>query len=68
MVLDNNHGKARWHTVDVPTTFSPNVKSLEVLHTFGVTADPPTNTYSVGKPLDNYARQLMGKRVDYVLC
>jgi len=52
---------------DVPTTFSPNATPLEVLHTFGVTADSPTNTYSAGKPLDDYARQFMGKRLDYVL-
>ena len=40
---------------------------LEALHTFGVTADSPANTYSAGKPLDDYARQFMGKRLDYVL-
>jgi sphingomyelin phosphodiesterase 2 len=39
----------------------------EALHTFGVTADSPTNTYSAGKPLDGYAKQFMGKRLDYVL-
>ena len=39
----------------------------EAVHTFGVTADSPSNTYSAGKPLDGYARQFMGKRLDYVL-
>jgi len=52
---------------DVPTTFSPNATPLEVVHTFGVTADCPSNTYSAGKYLDDYARQFMGKRLDYVL-
>ena len=52
---------------DVPTTFSPNATPLEVLHTFGVTTDSPANIYSAGKSLDDYARQFMGKRLDYVL-
>ena len=52
---------------NVPTTFSPDTTPLEALHTFGVTADSPINTYSAGKPLDDYAKQFMGKRLDYVL-
>jgi sphingomyelin phosphodiesterase 2 len=52
---------------NVPTTFSPNMTPLDTLHTFGVTADSPANTYSAGKPLDDYAKQFMGKRLDYVL-
>ena len=52
---------------DVPMTFAPNATILEVLHTFGVTTDSPTNTYSTGKSLDDYARQFMGKRLDCVL-
>ena len=43
------------------------MKPLEALHAFGITADSPVNTYSAGKPLDDYARQFMGKRLDYVL-
>lgn len=34
---------------------------------FGVTADSPINTYSAGKPLDGYAQEFQGKRLDYVL-
>lgn len=34
---------------------------------FGVTADSPLNSYSAGKPLDDYAREFQGKRLDYVL-
>lgn len=52
---------------DVPAIFPPSMTSLEALHTFGVTADSPVNTYSAGKPLDGYAKQFMGKRLDYVL-
>jgi len=47
--------------------FPPDMKPLEALHTFGVTADSPVNTHSAGEPLDDYAGQLMGKRLDYVL-
>ena len=52
---------------DVPSAIPQNMTPLEALHTFGVTADSPANTYSAGKPLDDYARQFMGKRLDYVL-
>ena len=52
---------------NVPTTFPPNTPPLEAVHTFGITADSPANTYSAGKPLDDYARQFQGKRLDYVL-
>jgi len=53
--------------LDVPATFAPNTTPLEAVHTFGVTADSPADTYSAGKPLDAYARQFLGKRLDYVL-
>ena len=52
---------------DVPVTFAPNATLLEVLHMFGATTDSPINTYSAGKSLDDYARQFMEKRLDYVL-
>lgn len=52
---------------NVPSAFPPNMTPADALHTFGVTADSPVNTYSAGKPLDAYARQFMGKRLDYVL-
>ncbi|KAF9654091.1 DNase I-like protein [Thelephora ganbajun] len=52
---------------NAPETASPNMAPLDAIHTFGVTADSPLNTYSAGKPLDGYARQFMGKRLDYVL-
>jgi len=52
---------------NVPTAFPPNMPPLEAVHTFGITADSPANTYSAGKPLDDYARQFQGKRLDYVL-
>lgn len=39
----------------------------EAITRFGVTADSPVNTWSAGKPLDEFARQFWGKRLDYVL-
>jgi sphingomyelin phosphodiesterase 2 len=38
----------------------------EAVSAYGVTADSPLNTYSAGKPLEHYARQFMGKRLDYI--
>ena len=71
MALIKDHSGLRdaWEDThpNVPTTFTPNVPPLEALHTFGITADSPVNTYSAGKPLDDYARQFMGKRLDYIL-
>ena len=52
---------------NAPATLPPNMVSLEAVHTFGITADSPANTYSAGKPLDDYARQFQGKRLDYIL-
>ena len=52
---------------NVPATFSPSMTALDALHKFGVTADSPINTYTAGRPLDDYAREFMGKRLDYVL-
>lgn len=46
---------------------SQDMTALDAVHTFGLTADSPSNTYSAGKPLDDYARQFKGKRLDYVL-
>ena len=71
MVLIKQHSGLRdaWEDthLDVPPSFQPNTPPLEVLHTFGVTADSPINTYSAAKPLDDYARQFLGKRLDYIL-
>ena len=52
---------------DVPKTFHPSTSALDALHTFGITADSPINTYSAAKPLDDYAKQFLGKRLDYIL-
>ena len=52
---------------DVPAAIPQGMTAQDAVHTFGVTADSPVNTYSAGKPLDDYARQFMGKRLDYVL-
>ena len=71
MTLIKDHSGLRdaWEDThpNVPTTFTPNMPPLEALHTFGLTADSPINTYSAGKPLDEYARQFLGKRLDYIL-
>jgi sphingomyelin phosphodiesterase 2 len=37
------------------------------METFGLTVDTPLNTWSHGKPLDNFARRWLGKRLDYIL-
>jgi len=52
---------------NVPAIMSQSMTALDALHTFGITADSPANTYSAGKPLDGHARQFKGKRLDYVL-
>lgn len=71
MALIKDHSGLRdaWEDThpNVPTTFDPSMPPLEALHTFGITADSPINTYSAGKPLDDYARQFLGKRLDYIL-
>jgi len=71
MVLIKEHSGVRdaWEDThpNVPVTFHPNTPPREVLHTFGITADSPINTYSAAKPLDDYARQFLGKRLDYIL-
>jgi sphingomyelin phosphodiesterase 2 len=38
----------------------------EMIAHFGVTADSPLNSYTAGKPLDQHARQFLGKRLDYI--
>ena len=52
---------------NAPAVISQNMTPVDAVHTFGITADSPSNTYSAGKPLDDYARQFSGKRLDYVL-
>jgi sphingomyelin phosphodiesterase 2 len=39
----------------------------EAIDRFGVTADSPSCSYSAGKPLDDHAKQFLGKRLDYIL-
>ncbi|GJE85883.1 DNase I-like protein [Phanerochaete sordida] len=53
------------HVRTPPTNAIPS--PLDAIHMFGVTADSPLNSYSAGKPLENYARKYQGKRLDYVL-
>ncbi|KAJ6503272.1 inositol phosphophingolipids phospholipase C [Mycena vitilis] len=48
-----------------PSTSSPS--AMEAIQQFGVTADSPLNSYSAGKPIGPYARQFLGKRLDYIL-
>lgn len=52
---------------NVPAHIPPHITPIDAAHTFGTTADSPANSYSAGKPLDAYARQFMGKRLDYIL-
>ena len=39
---------------------------VDAIHMYGVTADSPMNSFSAGKPLENYARKFQGKRLDYI--
>ncbi|KAJ7631197.1 inositol phosphophingolipids phospholipase C [Roridomyces roridus] len=48
-----------------PSISSPS--AMEAVTEFGVSADSPLNSYSAGKPLGPYARQFLGKRLDYIL-
>ncbi|KAG9056237.1 phospholipase C type enzyme [Serendipita sp. 407] len=45
-------------------TSSNAARAIEV---FGLTVDSPLNSWSLGKPLDPYARKWLGKRLDYIL-
>jgi len=69
MIKDHARVQDAWADThqNVSTTFPPGMQPLGAVHTFGFTADSPANTYSAGKPLDAYARQYQGKRLDYVL-
>ena len=53
-----------------PVSASPAPNSIptpsDAIHTFGVTADSPLNSYSAGKRLEPYARKFQGKRLDYI--
>jgi len=46
---------------------SPPATAEEALHTRGVTADSPLNTWSAGKNLSENVKRQKGKRLDYVL-
>ena len=46
---------------------SQNTAPIHAVRTLGITADSPANTYSAGKPLDSYAQEFSGKRLDYIL-
>lgn len=50
-----------------PASSVSGLNAVQVLDTFGVTADSPLNSYSAGKPLDPTARAELGKRLDYIL-
>lgn len=39
---------------------------LDAIHTFGITADSPLNSFSAGKRLEALARKFQGKRLDYI--
>ena len=39
----------------------------EAQETLGLTVDTPSNSWSAGKKLDDYARRWLGKRLDYIL-
>ena len=49
---------------------SPAISGLpspvDAIHTYGVTADSPMNSFSAGKPLESYALKYQGKRLDYI--
>jgi sphingomyelin phosphodiesterase 2 len=54
------------HLLDADSS-AISLDAAEAIDRFGVTADSPTCTYSAGKPLDDHARQFLGKRLDYIL-
>lgn len=49
-----------------PTVSSGTPSPLEAIHTFGITADSPLNSFSAGKRLEALARKCQGKRLDYI--
>lgn len=53
-----------------PNVQSPSLRGvpspIDAIHMYGVTADSPLNSFSAGKPLENYARKFQGKRLDYI--
>jgi sphingomyelin phosphodiesterase 2 len=56
-----------WANTHPPPPASPVGNAQEAMETFGLTVDTPLNTWSSGKPLDNFARRWLGKRLDYIL-
>lgn len=68
LILDHAGLTDAWVATHPQLDRSRHVSSPhEAISIHGVTADSPVNTYSSGKPLDNYARKFGGKRLDYVL-
>ena len=59
-------GWAKTHP-NTPAAFPQDMQPVDTVHTFGITADSPINTYSAGNPLDDYAIQFQGKRFGCVL-
>ena len=49
-------------------TLVPNepVSAVDAIHTYGVTADSPLNSFSAAKALEAVARRQQGKRLDYI--
>ncbi|KAJ3488181.1 hypothetical protein NLI96_g3026 [Meripilus lineatus] len=54
------------HTNVRPPAAGQTITPIDAIHTYGVTADSPLNSYSAGKTLEPNARKFQGKRLDYV--
>jgi len=69
IIKDHSGFRDAWEDThpNLPAAIPQNITPIDAVHTFGATADSPANTYSAGKPLDEYARQFLGKRLDYIL-
>jgi sphingomyelin phosphodiesterase 2 len=71
IIRDHAHLTDAWlashpHLLDASSSGSV-LDPSEAIERFGVTADSPLCSYSAGKPLDDHAREFLGKRLDYVL-
>ncbi|KIM31794.1 hypothetical protein M408DRAFT_21007 [Serendipita vermifera MAFF 305830] len=52
---------------DPPRHTTTDKSAQAAVDLFGLTVDTPSNTWSAGKKLDNFALRWLGKRLDYIL-
>ncbi|PCH34151.1 DNase I-like protein [Wolfiporia cocos MD-104 SS10] len=51
---------------EIPPATSGLPTPMDAVHSFGITADSPLNSFSAGKHLESVARKFHGKRLDYI--